>query len=393
MTFDAVVVGAGLAGTATAWFLRAEGLHVALIDSVGPGGGASGRNPGFLWLQTKAAGQAMEVSLAARAFAEDFATDRGEASFRACGGLILFRDAACLPVAQAFVADRCAAGLPVRLLDRAEVADRVPQIGPQVSGAVWNPLDAHMDSAGFVRRLAAQFVAAGGVLMAPARVTSLVVEGARCSGVTLADGTRLAAGQVVMATGPFCNDLLGPVGLAVPFRPVRFEAAATAPAPFRLGPVLAGQALFRFFTPPGTDPAMIPADPSQAAWPDLGFTEQVASMPDGSLQYGCAYQLGDPEDHATVAGQAIAGATLARNLPAMARLPVVRCWAGSVAMTADALPVLDADTGLPGLCLNLGHWFGNLAGAWSGRMVADAMLGRVVAPHMAALSRHRLLVG
>ena len=390
--FDAIVVGAGIAGTTSAWFLQAAGLRVALIDTHAPGWGASGRNPGFLWLQTKAAGLPMDLSLEARRFAEGFAAERGDASFRACGGLILFRDAACLPVARAFVADRVAAGLPVTLLDRAEVAAMVPQIGPKVTGAVWNPLDAHQDSAAFVRRLAGDFIAAGGTLLAPARVAALVVTAERCRGVVLADGRTIEADHTVLATGPFCNDLLAPLGLSIPFRPVRLEAAATAPAPFRLGPVLAGQALFRFYVPPGTDSAAIPADPTAALAPDLGFTEQVASLPDGRLLYGCAFALDDPGDHPSVAGQAIAAATLSRNLPGLGRLPLERVWAGSVAMTADSLPVIDAGAGPEGLVLNLGHWFGNLAGAWSGRQVAALVTGgKSLSAHLAGLARQRLI--
>ena len=389
--FDAIVVGAGIAGASTAWFLRAEGLRVALVDTHAPGWGASGRNPGFLWLQTKAAGFSMAFSLRARSFAEGFARDLGDPSFRSCGGLILYRDAACKPVAQAFVADRQAAGLPVALLDRAEVASLVPEIGPEVSGAVWNPLDAHQNTAAFIAHLGQAFVAAGGTLMSGSKVVCLDVDGSRCRGVTLADGQRLQAAQVVLATGPFCNDLLQPHGLAVPFRPVRLEAAATAPAPFHLGPVLAGQALFRFFVPAGVDPATIPADATGRLWPDLGFTEQMASLPDGSILLGCAYEVGNTGDHATVAGQAIALATLCRNVPALARLALQRVWAGSVALTADSLPVVDFDCGLDGLALNLGHWFGNLAGALSGRMLTEAIMGRRGDPHLAGLSRQRLL--
>lgn len=68
--FDAIVLRAGIAGTATAWFFRTEGLRIALLDSHVPGWGALGRNPGFLWLQTKAAGVPMDPWLRARAFAD-----------------------------------------------------------------------------------------------------------------------------------------------------------------------------------------------------------------------------------------------------------------------------------------------------------------------------------
>ena len=208
--------------------------------------------------------------------------------------------------------------------------------------------------------------------------------------MVLADGARIEAARTVLATGPFTNDLLAPLNLTVPFRPVRFEATATAPAPFRLGPVLAGSVAVPVLRPPGTDPATIPADPSAALAPHLGFTAQIASLPDGRLLYGCAFALDDAHDHPSVAGQAVSAITCARNLPALATLAVERVWAGSVAMTADCLPVIDASVRPEGLLLNLGHWFGNLAGGWSGRQVADLVMGRPPSRHVAGLSRSRL---
>ena len=59
---DVVVVGAGIAGAAAAYFLTEAGHSVELIDAERPGFGASGRNPGFHWLQTKAAGPQMRMS-------------------------------------------------------------------------------------------------------------------------------------------------------------------------------------------------------------------------------------------------------------------------------------------------------------------------------------------
>jgi glycine/D-amino acid oxidase-like deaminating enzyme len=375
-TFDAVVIGAGIAGTASAYFLGRAGLSVALLDTHHPGWGASGRNPGFLWLQTKAAGLSMDFSLACRRFAEAFADDVPDFGFRAGGGLIIYRDAAYEPVARAFAADRVAAGLPVELIDRAALRDVCPDIGPEVSGAVWNPLDAHQDTRLLVRHLTRAFEAAGGTILVPARAEVISVSGSACRGVRLVDGTEMQSRIVVLAAGPWSNDLLGPLGLHIPYKPVRFEAAETAPAPFRIGPVVSGQSLFRLFTPPGVDRETLPREASELIRPELGFTEQIASYPDGSLQFGCAYEIGSDFDRATVAGQAVACSIVSRNFPAVAGLPIVRQWAGVVAQTPDGLPVIDASTGPDGLVINTGHFFGNLAGAFSGYIVAELVSGR-----------------
>jgi len=388
-TFDTVVVGAGIAGTASAYFLRQAGFSVALIDMHHPGWGASGRNPGFLWLQTKAAGLSMDFSLACRRFAEALGGDLPDFGFRASGGLIIYRDAAYEPVARAFVADRVAAGLPVELIDRAALSELCPDIGPEVSGAVWNPLDAHQDTRLLVRHLGRALEEAGGTILAPARAEAISASGSVCRGVQLDDGTEIESRTVVLAAGPWSNGLLGPLGLQVPYKPTRFEAAKTAPAPFRIGPVVSGQSLFRFFTPPGIDREALPREPSERIRPELGFTEQIASYPDGSLQFGCAYEIGSDLDRATVAGQAMACSIMSRNFPAIAGLPIARQWAGVVAQTPDGLPVIDASTGPDGLVINAGHFFGNLAGAFSGSIVAELVSGRKPSYPVEGFSRRR----
>jgi len=388
-SFDAVVIGAGIAGTASADELARAGFRVALVDTHHPGWGASGRNPGFLWLQTKAAGLAMDFSLACRDYAETLAGELPDFGFRASGGLIIFRDQAYEPVARAFVADRNAAGLAVSLLDRAALRDLCPELGPEVSGAVWNPLDAHQDTRLLVRHLAERFRAGGGTVIAPARVERILVAKSACCGVRLADGRELSSATVVVAAGPWSNQLLAPLGLKLPYRPTRFEAAETAPAPFRIGPVISGQSLFRFFTPPGFAAEALPREATELIRPELGFTEQIASYPDGSLQFGCAYQVGSDLDRATVAGQAMACSISSRNVPAIAGLPITRQWAGTVAQTSDGLPVIDHAAGPDGLVINAGHFFGNLAGAFSGRLVRQSAMRQVTAypVHGFALAR------
>lgn len=78
------------------------------------------------------------------------------------------------------------------------------------------------------------------------------------------------------------------------------------------------------FVSPGTPRESLPRDATELLAPDLGFTEQIASYPDGSLQFGCAYDIGSDSDQATVAGQAMASAIMSRNFPGLACLPLTR---------------------------------------------------------------------
>lgn len=369
---DVLVVGAGVAGAATCYFLARTGLRVLLVETEHPAAGASGRNPGFLWLQTKTAGPQMQVALACRAFAGTLGEEVGDFRFRACGGMIHFRDPEAEPVARAFVADRCAAGLPVELVDGAAARGLCPALGPAIRGAVWNPLDASQSTPMLIDRLIARARSFGAELRTGVRASRVITEGDRCLGVELDSGERLTAGATVLATGIGSPTLLAGLGYRMPTMLYVFEAAETSPAPFSIGPVTCGQSLFRFFDPA----APVPRHPIELANPDLGFTEQATQSPDGRVQFGCGFRILDaPDDRPTVAGQALAASIHMQNFPGLAGLPLERAWAGAVLQTADGIPAIGQAPGVDGLWLNLGHFFGNLAGGLSGRLMADLITG------------------
>ncbi len=391
---DIIVVGAGIAGTATAYYLAKSGQRVLLLEAERPAFGASGRNPGFLWLQTKQAGDQMALALQGRAFANGLENEFADFGFRASGGLIVYRDERLAPVAEAFVTDRRRAGLEVEHVNRVQLLGLCKHFGPAVIGGIYNPLDAYQDTPRLVDRFVACALELGAEVRAPARVAALRIESGRCTGVMLADGSAIGADHVVLASGPGARDLLQPVGLAPQWTTYRFEAAETAPAPFEIGPVVCGQALFRFFTPPGFEKRQIeeilghpPGDDGDSS----GFTEQIAQSSDGRFRFGCAYATGEVADHATVRGQALAMSILPETIPALASLALTRSWAGIVAAPADGLPIIDPRPGIDGLSLNIGHFFGNLVGAYSGELLAGALLGRMPAFDLTRLGISRVL--
>ncbi len=90
-------------------------------------------------------------------------------------------------------------------------------------------------------------------------------------------------------------------------------------------------------------------------------------------------------------GQALAMSILPETIPALANLALTRSWAGIVAAPADGLPIIDPRPGIDGLSLNIGHFFGNLAGAYSGKLLADALTGRTPAFELTRLGVARAL--
>ena len=83
----------------------------------------------------------------------------------------------------------------------------------------------------------------------------------------------------------------------------------------------------------------------------------------------------DPAPSPTIIRQTLARAR--RLLPALRDIAVQAEWAGYIDSTPDGVPVIDTETGLPGLTLAAGfsgHGFG--IGPGAGHLVADLLLGR-----------------
>ena len=66
MSAPVIIVGGGIVGCSTAYFLAREGVPVVLLEQHEISWGASGRNPGFVWLHCRNPGFALDISLAAR---------------------------------------------------------------------------------------------------------------------------------------------------------------------------------------------------------------------------------------------------------------------------------------------------------------------------------------
>jgi glycine/D-amino acid oxidase-like deaminating enzyme len=368
---DAVVVGAGIVGAATARELARRGSTVTLVEAERPAWGASGRNPGFVWLHTRAAGLQMELGLAGRRLYDELVEELDDFEFRACGGMTyFFEDQADL--FSSFVRERREAGLPMELLDGAAARIACPILPERVAGAAFNPLDAHINT----ERLVSAFVAAAertGAKLVRARAQALDVAGGRCHGV-ITDVGHIGGDVTVLAGGVWTNSLLAPLGIRLPIESMRLQIAETEPAGLRFDPILYGPTAIKQYAfaraLSGFDEARL-THPIELLLPGVELLELVAQRRDGRLLLGCPMDFPGLEDRTTVAGLGLALAVIADHLPALRDLPVARSWAGLLPETPDALPIVGIPPGLSGVIVATGHVFGNLAGPITGRLVAQ----------------------
>ena len=150
-----IIVGGGIVGCSTAYFLAREGVPVVLLEQHEISWGASGRNPGFVWLHCRNPGFALDISLAARELYPQLVEELPlPFEFRESGGLIFYLTPDQGDVVEEFVAARRRDGLPMEMIEGAEVRRLVPPIREDVLGASYCPADAHINTPLFVRSLA-----------------------------------------------------------------------------------------------------------------------------------------------------------------------------------------------------------------------------------------------
>lgn len=390
------VLGAGIAGLITAWYLAAEGLDVTVIERASePAAETSHANGGHLstqsgapWIGPQAIREFLSTGfrrervvrvlrapdpgrwrwfaaalLASRPAAYRLAAERTSRLSRYSRPLLeALIDTLALDVglenrgALALYRSRNAFRRVCReplagslLLNRDEVLEREPALAEAsapIAGACFYPADATADCHAFCEQLSRRAVAGGVRFFYDCETRGLELSSGRVVAVTTSRG-RIACADCVVALGAEATPFLSRHALRLPILPLRGYSLSVpiesgAPAPGRFVDIERHMVFSRLA---GVFRAAGMAD----------FAGHNRSLPEDRTQH-----------LHTIAGEWYP--------PVKSAQP--RFWACLRAMTPDGPPVLGA-SGIPGLWLNIGLGpLGWTQGAGGARLVVDLVLGR-----------------
>jgi glycine/D-amino acid oxidase-like deaminating enzyme len=387
-----VVVGGGIVGVTTAYFLAKKGHDVTLVEQRHIGYGASGRNMGYLWMHNRNGGYALELARAGRALYDGFAQELGpQFEYRSKGGMIYFHTDDQRQVYKEFVEARRADGLAIELLDEQAAHEAAPILPPHVIGATFSPEDGQIRTPKFVGALAQACRRLGVRIHENTSVLGLLRQGAKTVGVRTAAGD-IASDKVIWSTGAW-SKMLEADGVNVPIHPQRMGAVMLGRVEERLDKVLYGPLAAKsyemlrslpsykdeYFTAPYEDPGS-----------GIEHLECVSKTEAGNLFIGCPMDTLDAIDHRmSAAGLQMTIDSLLHSFPQYKSLGIEGQWMGVLASTADSLPILDEVEEVPGLVLATGHVYGNVAGPITGKLVAELVSGEKTSLSIKELSLKR----
>jgi glycine/D-amino acid oxidase-like deaminating enzyme len=396
---DVVVVGAGIVGCATAYYLARRGLRVVVVERGTVAGEQSRKNWGFVRQQGRDPHEVplmMEGNRIWRGLERELGAD---IEWVQGGNLALASDARrmalfeeWLPVARQF-------GLDTRLLRPRELLAVVPGLGGGWVGGMHTPSDGHADPGKATDALARAATAHGATVHLGCAVEGVAVRGGAVSAVITERG-EIRTSWLVCAAGAWSSRLARPLGLALPQRWVRGTVARTTPVtpvtPCAVwGPglafrqrkdgsftIAAGGALdhdvtldslrqIRFFLPNfWRNKALFRFHVGRPLVQSL-----MAALPGSSARrHPLIWDLGiEPRPNPVKVRKSLA--ELGRLLPSLPRLGIAESWAGYIDATPDMAPVLGGVPALRGFVFATGFsGHGFAMGPVAGRLVSELIV-------------------
>ena len=236
-----VVIGGGIVGTATALHLAEAdaGLDVVLVEAdptytkAATGKGTGGIRQLFTRPENILLSQyTLDVVEDWETWAGAAMSTPGDLGWRANGYLFVAGPDDVDQLRRNFETQQ-AHGVDAEWLEPAELGARHPELRvDDLAGAVLSPRDGWLNPAVFFAGVRARARAAG-VRVVHDRVTELVLDQGRVTGVRLQEGGPLAAEAVMVCAGTWTPELVAPLGMTLPIEPMRrhehyVTASATA---------------------------------------------------------------------------------------------------------------------------------------------------------------------
>jgi glycine/D-amino acid oxidase-like deaminating enzyme len=227
---DVVVVGAGIAGCATAYFLARRGVRVVVVERGAVPGEQSRKNWGFVRQQGRDPIElplVMEANRLWRGLERELGADiewvQGGNLALAADEQRLARFEEWLPVAREF-------GLDTHLLRARDLEAVIPGLAGGWVGGMHTPADGHADPEKTTDAFARAAVSHGASLHLDCAVQGITTRAGAVGSVVTEHG-EIRTPTVVCAAGAWSARLARSLGLDLPQRWVRGTVAQTTPAP------------------------------------------------------------------------------------------------------------------------------------------------------------------
>jgi sarcosine oxidase subunit beta len=359
---EVIVIGGGIAGCSTAWYLASGGVDVLLLERGELNGLASGANAGSLHAQIQHEPFVDRGEDWARQYVSAlpfyrFSIDLWEQAeedlnvgleFSRDGGIIVAASATQMRQIEAKSRLEQSAGLGTELLDRDGLRQIAPYISQDMVGGAFCPVEGKANPLLAAPAFATAAESLGATIISGCAVTGLRRD--HDGFIVETETGDFSAPRVVDAAGTEVAKIAAFLGMQLDIQAFPIQLSVTEPV----------EELISHLVYSADD--MLTLKQSHAGTILIG-----GGWPASIDRYG------RPQ---------ICGESLSRNLalamqvvPRLADALVIRSWAGVVNGTDSWLPILGETRGISGFYINYVPWMGFTGGPGGGRIVASLVKG------------------
>lgn len=397
---DIVIIGGGIVGVSTAWFLARQGVRVVLCEKGHIAGEQSGRNWGWVRQQGRDPRE-LPMMMESRRIWLDLEEQIGEeVGLKQCGCLFMARNDQQLEELESWLPIAKEHGLDTRIISGSTLDEQVSYASQQWRGAIYTASDCRAEPHKAAPAIARGAVREGATVLTHCAVRGIESEAGAVSAVVTEHG-RIRTRVVLCAAGAWTSMFCRSLGISVPQLRVRGTVARTAPAPELLQgcmfdekigirrrqdggyTVAHGSILDHGITPSTLRYAtkFFPALRQEFKVLRLSigrdFWQELRTPKRWSLDAPSPFEntrVLNPAPNAAVLREI--KSNLAETFPALADVELIESWAGMVETSPDVVPVMGESETFPGFHIATGfsgHGFG--IGPGAGKTLAAMLTG------------------
>lgn len=413
---DVVIIGGGIMGAATAYYLAKAGVGVVLVEKDKVAAQQSGRNWGFVRTQYR---DPAELPIAVEALALWPTLEQelnSQVAWRRTGCIFVAQTEAELAQFEQWVSRVRDVATDARMLSGREVAALMPALSVKVPGALYTRSDGQAEPGLATTAFARAAEKMGAQILEDCGALSIDVAAGAVAGVLTEHGF-IRSKMVICAAGAHSHHFLGKLNLFLPQQVVRSTVSLTSPGPMISESCFCGYGLGLRQRPDGScilaaeslSDVDLTLDSMRAA--RFFLPELLRNWRTFSFQLGRPFiddiyrRLALPKDRRAIEPRrpsiapnrqrASSNVALFRRLfGAAAEVSVVKSWAGLIDVLPDALPVIDTPPAVRGLIVATGfsgHGFG--LGPAVGKNVAAVATGSTPNGALQPLRLERFALG
>ncbi len=374
-TTEILIIGGGITGTSTAYFLTQAGHEVTVLERSELASEASGLNAGTLWQIGWGTSPNLSTTLSMGGL-EIFKTIQSELGydieFRQSGALKSIQTEEQLDLLQKEVAHLKSQGYSLEILTTRDAQSIEPELSSTLSGCLYYPLGGSANPVKTTRAFASAAQQRGARILTNHEVSTIEYLDNGTYKIVTNKGI-FQTKTLVIAAGPWCRSIGLMLGLHIPVFPVRGQMWSTGPIPTRLFHAIGAAESIHYWHNNPYSNMDTPLELTHRG--NVRLTRHLYGRQArvGEIIFGGDRQLSSsktPEE---------AGIEVNRNhvieiFPFLRQFPIKRTWAGLMPFTQDLKPIIGKIPQHENLYIVTGlSSSGFEQGPMSGKLLADCI--------------------